>query len=137
MIENNGYCLCCDQETIFKSNNDWYRDHYVCTKCGSVPRERALMKVIEMYYPNWRELSIHESSPADRGASLKLKKECKKYIASQYWPDRKMGETYDGVFNINLEKQNFDNNIFDLIITQDVFEHIFNPGQLLKNCIEH
>jgi SAM-dependent methyltransferase len=132
MIENNGFCVCCDQDTIFRSDDEWLRDFYVCTNCGSIPRERALMRVIEMFYPNWRELTIHESSPVNRGASIKLKNKCKHYIPSQYWFERKPGEQYDGVYNVNLEKQHFENESFDLIVTQDVFEHIYKPKDAMQ-----
>ena len=103
-----------------------------CMNCGCIPRERALMTVIEMFYPNWRELKIHESSPIKRGASIKLKNECKNYTASQFWPDKKFGKVYDGFYNIDLENQHFNNDKFDLVITQDVFEHIYNPDKAFK-----
>lgn len=132
MLRNYGYCPCCGQETLFVSNHDWLRDHYLCTKCGCKPMERALMSVIDSFYPNWRELTIHESSPINRGTSVKLKNECKNYIPSQYWPERKFDEIYDGFFNINLEKKHFKKDIFDLVITQDVFEHLYNPDKACK-----
>jgi SAM-dependent methyltransferase len=131
-LENKGYCPCCGQETIFKSGHEWLRDHYLCTKCGCKPRERALMSVVEENYPNWRELTIHESSPMDRGASVKFKKECSNYIPSQFWPERKMGKYYEGFYNVDLEKEHFHKNIFDLVITQDVFEHIYHPDKACK-----
>ncbi|WP_177243082.1 class I SAM-dependent methyltransferase [Bradyrhizobium sp. Gha] len=31
----------------------------------------------------------------------------------------------------NLEAQTFDDNIFDLVITQDVFEHVFSPDRAI------
>jgi hypothetical protein len=77
VINNQGHCVVCDSHVTFFSENDWLRDHYLCNNCSSIPRERALMYCIEKFYPNWRELNIHESSPANRGASLKLKNNCK------------------------------------------------------------
>ena len=132
MLKNYGFCPCCEQETLFQSNESWLRDNYFCSKCGCLPRERALMTVINMFFPNWRELKIHEASPVDRGASVKLKNECKNYTASQFWPEKKFGEIYNGFYNIDLEKQDFNNDIFDLIITQDVFEHLYNPDKACK-----
>jgi len=132
MLKNYGYCPCCGKETLFSSNHTWLRDHYRCSKCGCIPRERALMSVIESFYPNWRELTIHESSPGNRGASLKLKNECNSYFPSQYWPNRKLGKSYDGFHNVNLEKKHFDAECFDLVITQDVFEHLYNPDKACK-----
>src|ERR1700690_3775655 len=72
VLSNKGYCICCDKLVTFSSRYDWLRDHYICNNCSSIPRERALMFCIERYYPNWRELHIHESSPVIRGASAKL-----------------------------------------------------------------
>lgn len=129
IIINNGFCPCCDSEVIFSSKNSWLRDYYTCSKCGSIPRERALMYCIEKFYPNWRDLSIHESSPANRGASIKLKRECKHYLATHFFPDRPLGEEEKGYLNINLESQDFENEMFDLVITQDVMEHVFYPGK--------
>ena len=73
-FENKGWCNCCDKQTKFMASNNWYRDSYVCQHCNCIPRERAIMYVIEMLYPSWKQLRIHESSPANRGASAKLKK---------------------------------------------------------------
>ena len=55
-LKNSGYCVCCDRNTVFVSENNWLRDFYVCMNCGSIPRERALMYAIERYAPNWKNL---------------------------------------------------------------------------------
>jgi len=140
ILKNDGYCVTCDSKTTFSSEKEWLRDYYVCVKCGSIPRERALMFCIERYFPNWKELSILESSPAPRGASVKLKKYCRNYIAAHYFPDFPTGEIHHSGFrNENLERLTFANETFDLFITQDVVEHIFDPikafsevGRVLK-----
>jgi SAM-dependent methyltransferase len=90
------------------------------------------MTVIESFYPEWKELTIHESSPINRGASVKLKNGCKNYFQSQFWPDRKLGEKYDDFYNVDLEEKHFKKNSFDLVITQDVFEHLYNPDKACK-----
>jgi hypothetical protein len=122
-----GFCPVCRENVIFFSENTWLRDHFICTNCGSIPRQRALMKVIENYYPNWMNLSIHESSPGDCSITGRLKKLCKRYIGSQYYPKEEFGKIINGYRNENLEKQTFKDEMFDIIITQDVFEHIYNP----------
>lgn len=126
-FSHKGFCVCCEQEVTFECYDSWLRDNYYCTNCRCIPRERALMAVIEKYYPNWRELRIHESSPVHRGASLKLKNQCERYLASQYYPDKESGTTVDGFRNENLENQTFSNESFDLVITQDVMEHVYHP----------
>jgi len=81
-FSHKGYCPCCEQQVIFEAKNSWLRNHFLCTNCSSLPRERALMLTIEKYYPNWENLDIHESSPVNRGVSLKLKNKTKNYIGS-------------------------------------------------------
>lgn len=122
-----GYCPCCDLEVIFQSKNNWLRDYFICNNCKSIPRERALMVVIEKYYPNWRNLDIHESSPGNRGASLKLKNNSKNYLATQYYPNKEFGAVIDNFQNEDLENQTFNDSSFDLVISQDVMEHVYNP----------
>ena len=120
-----GYCLCCKSHTEFSSSEQWLRDHYICEKCGSIPRERALMKVISDVSPDFQKKKIHESSPCGRGASLRLMNECEQYISSHYWADEDYCE--EPHLNINLEDQKLGSESFDLVVTQDVFEHLPNP----------
>jgi Methyltransferase domain len=128
-MENEGLCYCCDKKVVFRADNTWLRDHYVCSNCGCIPRERALMYCIETFYPAWRDCSIHESSPCGRGASLKLKRQCKKYLATQYFPKKPLGAKVGGFENVDLENQPFEDETFDYVITQDVMEHIFDPAR--------
>lgn len=87
------------------------------------------MYAIKSYYPNFRDLAIHESSPAARGTSVKLAKECYRYLASQYNPEITFGENHPslGYRSEDLENMTFDDAVFDLVITQDVLEHLFHP----------
>ena len=73
-----GTCPICEQQVQFTSKEGWYRDHLLCSNCpgGSKPRERALMFAIRTFFPNWQTLSIHESSPMERGASVVLREQC-------------------------------------------------------------
>ena len=127
-----GFCPCCDQEVVFQSKHQWLRDNFRCSNCNCIPRERSLMHVIEQYYPNWRDLKIHETSPGNRGTSLKLKKHCKNYLASQFYPSKPFGSIIDGFRNENLEKQTFDDEAFDIVVSQDVMEHVYNPEKAFQ-----
>lgn len=134
VFEHRGYCPICEKSAKFSSKERWFRDHLLCLRCGSIPRERALMKVIADYYPNWRELSIHETSPGGRGASLKLHAECKGYTASQYYPNVTLGQVHpdSGYRCEDLEDLTFPDESFDLFVSQDVMEHIFDPAVAFK-----
>ena len=63
------------------------------------------------------------------GASLKLRNNASKYIASQYFPTEPLGKFVKNWLNQDLEQQTFDDESFDLVITQDVMEHVYNPAK--------
>ena len=131
-LENRGFCPTCASEVTFVARDSWLRDHYLCSKCGSIPRERALMHVIETFFPGWSELVIHESSPANRGASVRLARECRKYIPSHYFLDQEPGSFVNGFRCESLEALTFQNESVDLHITQDVMEHVFYPSKVFR-----
>ena len=61
IFRNKGHCPICEREVEFYSDHEWLRDHYKCSSCGSIPRERALMVAIELFYPKWHSLKVYES----------------------------------------------------------------------------
>lgn len=134
VFQHRGYCPICEKTVTFYADDAWFRDHLLCSDCGSIPRERALFKVLADYFPNYRDLAIHESSPCGRGASVKLNALCKGYSASQYYPDVAPGEVHpqSGYRCENLEELTFPDNSFDLFVTQDVMEHIFDAGKAFQ-----
>ena len=132
ILRNSGYCTVCDSNTTFNSYDPWLRDNYFCGLCWSVPRERAITNVIEALVPNWREKKIHESSPSpDRQIYRKLSSS-QSYTVSQYFPDATFGEVVNGFRNEDLEAQTFKKNTFDIVITLDVMEHVYNPKMVFK-----
>ncbi len=126
LFEHPGHCPICETDVTFVAKYAWFRDHLLCPLCQSIPRERAVMYTIAQLFPHWRTLSIHESSPVGRGTSVKLR-EAPGYLSSQYDPSLPFGETSPhGWISQDLEKQTFEDAAFDLVVTQDVFEHIFD-----------
>ncbi len=126
---NFGVCPICNARTLFVKRHSWLRDNYLCIRCLSIPRWRAIIYVLEIYFPGWREFKIHESSPGGASSS-KLKRECRNYyVASHFFPGVSPGQTKEGFRCENLERQTFDDGEFDLVVTQDVFEHVMNPGK--------
>jgi Methyltransferase domain len=123
-----GHCPICERRTIFYKEGDWLRDQYKCIRCFSIPRFRALVSVLDKFFPNWRELEIHESSPGG-AASEKLARECKQCVQTHFFPAFPLGETCDGYRCEDLERQTFSDSTFDLVISQDVFEHVLDPAK--------
>jgi SAM-dependent methyltransferase len=129
--KNIGYCPICEKKTIFIEYHPWLRDNYRCVRCYSVPRYRATINTLNKFFPNWRDLSMHESSPGTVSSAY-LKKNCKQYSTSQFFEDVKLGDSKGGMRCEDLTQMTFPDNSFDLFITQDVFEHVFNPDKAFK-----
>jgi SAM-dependent methyltransferase len=85
------------------------------------------MDVLKNNYPDWKKAVIHETSPANRGTSLRLRNECEKYIPSQYFDNIPIERNANGIRCENLELLTFENDSIDIHISQDVMEHVFNP----------
>lgn len=123
-----GTCPICERHAIFIKAGPWLRDEFLCYRCRSIPRWRALIHVIQTRFPNWRDLHIHESSPGGP-ASQKLARECRSYVATHFFPDVPPGQMKNGFRCENLEQQTFADDSFDLVVTSDVFEHVLDPAR--------
>lgn len=128
-----GYCPICKRKTFFISRDEWLRESYKCIFCHSRPRQRAIVKVLNETIPDWQNKNIHESSPGG-GATYKLfRKVCSNYTYSYFYEDKMPGEVLgEQCSNQNLESMTFEDESFDIVITQDVFEHINNPFKAFK-----
>lgn len=134
LFQHNGFCPICEADRVFVSENKWFRDYLLCSGCLSVPRERAVMRVIAEMKPDWRNLSIHESSPSDRATSRKLREGCAAYMASQFDASLSPGQLHPikQYRNEDLGRQTFSDESFDIVVTQDVFEHLPDPAAAIK-----
>jgi hypothetical protein len=125
-----GYCPICETEVEFLSYGSWHRDQLVCARCGSVPRQRALIYVLGLVRPGWARSRIWELAPAGP-ASERLRRACSAYIGSQYWPDVAPGEVVDGIRCEDLERPTLEDGSVDAIVSSDVFEHIVDVDAAL------
>ena len=66
--------------------------------------------------------------------ACRLAQQCRFYTASQYDPQLGFGNIHPraGYRSENLEKQTFVDEAFDPVVTQDVFEHIFDARAAFK-----
>jgi hypothetical protein len=127
-----GYCPICQATTVFIALDAWLRDHYRCVRCRSIPRWRALIDVLESLYPKWREMQLHEAAPGG-AASTKLAQECRDYVATHWFSNVPVGHCdSSGIRCENLEQLTFEDDRFDLVVTQDVFEHVLHPDRAFK-----
>jgi SAM-dependent methyltransferase len=128
---NKGYCPICELKVFFVNKADWLRDFYCCSECNSIPRQRAIIVAINQFISEWRNLRIHESSPSGPALDF-IKRSCSKYLPTQFFLDTPLGKSKDGIRCENLVNMTFEDESFDLMITQDVFEHVMNPAAAFK-----
>lgn len=123
LFQNDGRCPICMKKTTFVAEQEWLRDFYFCTQCRTIPRQRALIQILNQISPQWKNLSIHESSP-----SLEFfKNYCPGYTLSFYYENVPLGSHHEGNRCEDLEQLTFPDECYDLFITQDVMEHVMHP----------
>src|ERR1700735_451110 len=112
-----GYCPACESQTTFvvTSPNIYRSTRCQCCQCG--PRQRALFSTLNRFFPTWRTMKIHESSPGWDKVSQRLVAECENYTASQWEQGLSLGKLVKNVklpckeyYVENLEAQTFDDN---------------------------
>ena len=124
---NWGRCPVCEGPTIFLHLSGHPRNGYRCLRCWSLPRWRAVAAVLEARFPDWRGARIHEFAPSADSAAW-FGRRCPGYTSSHYWPDITPGEDCNGVLCEDLGALTFADAALDIIITQDVFEHLPDPA---------
>jgi Methyltransferase domain len=125
---NKGYCPICRDETVFFQLDPWLRDFYRCNRCESIPRNRALVRALERFIPDWENKTLHESSPGGPLSDF-LKKHSKDYSASYYYEDVPRGDYRNGFRSEDISALTFPDNSIDVFITSDVFEHVIEPAK--------
>ena len=121
-----GHCPICGL-TVFYARGPWLRDEYLCERCKSIPRQRALIRTLAKVAPDWPERTIFESSPSGPGSSL-IAGRCRNYTPSQYFEGVSSGTYVNGFRREDLRCLTLPDNSVDLVVTSDVFEHVINPG---------
>lgn len=121
---NEDICTICGS-TEFYWNGDDNRENHRCKSCHSQTRVRYLKFVLDKSFPHWKDSIVHESSPV---SNTFLKNSCVNYSSSFYNSELLEGGIYDSSYNLNLENLYlFEDNSFNFFITQDVFEHVYQP----------
>lgn len=128
-FQNDGYCHCCRTSTQFIALQEWLRDYYICLHCGSIPRQRAINHVLDKYLPGWEGRTVHESSPSHDFVG----RHCPGYSSSFYLEDVPPGQKdANGRRCEDLQALTYGDCAFDIVVTQDVFEHILDPVAAAK-----
>lgn len=123
-----------------------------CPNCKAMSRHRAIAQIMLdefgqgeclhlgqlRAHANFLGRSIYEVGI--KGSIAEKLKGLKNYKQSYFWLERALGSIHDGVYCQDLTKLTFGDRSFDLIISIEVFEHVFNAetavseiSRVLKN----
>ena len=117
-----GFCVTCRRRTVFTKGSSRSIDEPQCLHCGSGPRERSLIAVVDEAFPNWRDLRIHEISPKGTASAL-LARDCGRYTSSHLLEGEADGE---------LDLLSVGDESLDLVISQDLMDRVRDPGSALS-----
>ncbi|WP_193097765.1 class I SAM-dependent methyltransferase [Burkholderia sp. Z1] len=137
-----GYCHVCGSHTIFKSYEPvdfpCKRNSFICEKCGSSARNRHIAKsVLDLWKRGDSRASLGKFAKEFRGTVFVtsttgaivefLAPLGDRLVTSEYVDGASSGERRNGVLCEDIQDTSFDDGSFDLVITEDVLEHVPHP----------
>jgi hypothetical protein len=146
-----GFCIPCNKPTQFHidkhcgsidlEHGKWlpnFRERLVCTDCQLNNRQRLIATLVKQEFvntiPAYSKIYFMEQvTPIFTWAKLNCTN-CEingsEYLGYEYDP----GQVINGVRHEDVTKLSFADNSLDLIISNDVFEHVPDPLQSFKEC---
>lgn len=145
-----GYCDCCGKKTHMRSNfgisdatlnhkayifnhtaySNWYgkvilfREHLVCNECGLNNRQRGIFHAIKSMNLHLHQINTYAYEQVTQFYS-ELSKKSHRIIGSEFLGDDfQRGQYYGGVRHEDATNLSFSNESFNLLIANDVFEHV-------------
>lgn len=145
-----GLCRPCNKSTLFtvdfqsgslKTEDQWtpnWRERVVCPFCGMNNRQRLIAALVQDHVLKCAEnkLNIYLMEHITP-ISLWIQKNIlsheittSEYLGKKY----QSGQIINGVRHEDLMRLSFSDHAFDLIISNDVFEHVPQPTQAFREC---
>ena len=114
----------------------------MCLWCKSISRKRHVAKVlletlapkarsIRHAIPDLAQSTIYSTVSNDVFHRL-LGPNNPNFVCSEYFPGAGVGEQRGGVPHQNLEGLTFENQAFDVVVSEDVFEHVRHPDRAFR-----
>lgn len=130
-----GWCTVCGKRSLFLAIDslETMRNHALCVRCKSAARNRHVAYWIgkEMAslgirklgdFRNRPDLKVYNASSAS--ATARALGKAPNIVCSEYFDGLEPGAFKDGVMNQDLRRLTFQDASLDLVITEDVFEHV-------------
>ncbi|PIO47256.1 MAG: methyltransferase type 11 [[Chlorobium] sp. 445] len=141
-----GKCSVCGRRTLFLVGNmlnvSHVRESLICIFCRSASRKRHVaVELLRHFALPLTSLAEHKhalqrfkiySAVSDDPIYHALGKDHPNYITSEFFPDVAPGERKNGVLCQTLEALTFADASFDVVITEDVLEHVRYPDAAFR-----
>ncbi len=134
-----GTCNVCGQPQTFVRKNASLREGYRCASCKASLRYRGQADALVRTYARHGSTTIAELvkepefsalafwEPGVLGPFRAHFSTMPRYVVSDFWPDVAPGDERDGVRCEDLMALTFEDGVFDLVVTSDIFEHVRKP----------
>ena len=114
-----------------------YFDNYPfmirCLKCKNTVVNLSVIPVVKEHANGDYNRAVYEMS--SYGATLDfLKRHFEKVVESEYFPSEKMGDYVNGILNQDIQNLTFSDNSFDIITSNQVFEHVEHDIKGFAEC---
>ena len=142
MIVTNEKCYICGEKVNFEIADDaTLLREAKCEKCGASIRNSDVAKIIAKEILH-KDIALPELvkeiknkkilSACASGYIHEKLKDLPGYVCSEYWENVESGQKNGDIVCVDLTKIPFEDNYFDLVISEDVFEHIKTPDKAFK-----
>ena len=132
------FCNVCGGIHKIKIRSANLREEGSCKRCRSNSRKRHLAAIILDAIKSPRRFSSLREIPSNtrvkiynvesNGALHSYLKHINGYICSEYFGSyEEIGKEKNGILNVDLQQIPFADNLFDFVVSTEVFEHIPNP----------
>jgi hypothetical protein len=127
-----------DQYASIDTSGQWqpnWRERLECPSCHMNNRQRLISDLINQEiknYPNKRLYFMEQVTPIFNWVKKSYPENL--IIGSEYLENGISGQVFGGIRHENIENLSFEDNFFDLIVSNDVLEHVPNPMIGFREC---
>ena len=105
-----------------------------CMGCKANVTNLSLIPLISKHFgTGMKDAVAYELSTYGKTLDF-LKANFCKVQTSEYFPDLKLGEIYNGIMNQDVMQLTFEDSVFDLVTSNQVFEHVPNDLRGFSEC---
>lgn len=143
-----GYCACCEAVVPFLVDMKWggqkvgeqwvpnWRERLECPQCRMNNRQRLIAALVKQQLSGQAGQHVYfmeQTTPIFHWAQAKLAGHA--ILGSEYLgPQYKGGAVVNGVRHEDVEQLSFADAALDLIVSNDVFEHVPHPALAFAEC---